>query len=297
MSKESAAAMARSGKTFYRAAQLLPAESREAVMQLYRFCRLVDDLADESLAPVSSRLAGLKDLQYALQIQGNEAVLDCFGWSEDLAHRLGNTRSAAALLVRTAAGDLRFEQPADLAQLEQYAFGVAGTVGLMLCNLLGARSEGRASAVHLGIAMQCSNIARDVTKDLSENRVYLPATWIPAAMVQQAVVHRNAAACAQLESATHQLLAVAELHYRIALDGIWTLPWRVRWSILAATLCYREIGLKVGHDVSASWERRTVVSPACKAWLTLSAALHLLLPRFWKTAPLPSLPQSLKACL
>ena len=138
MSKDSAAVMARSGKTFYRAAQLLPAESREAVMQLYRFCRLVDDLADESIAPVSSRLEGLEDLQYALQIQGNEAVLDRFGWSGDLAHRLGNTRSAAALLVRTAAGDLRFEQPADLAQLEQYAFGVAGTVGLMLCNLLGA---------------------------------------------------------------------------------------------------------------------------------------------------------------
>ena len=297
MSCESAAVMARSGKTFYRAAQLLPADSREAVMQLYRFCRLVDDLADESIAPVSSRRAGLEALDSALRTADSQAVLERFGWSGDLAHRLRNTRSAAALLVRTAAGDLQFQQPADLLYLEQYAFGVAGTVGLMLCNLLGARPEGRTSAVHLGIAMQCSNIARDVAKDLGENRVYLPATWIPAHMVQQAVVQRNAAACERLASATHQLLAVAEVHYRMALDGIWTLPWRVRWSILAAATCYREIGLTVGHNVPASWERRTVVSPARKAWLIFTAAFRLLLPRFWKVAPLPQLPQSLEACL
>ena len=296
MSNESVTVMARSGKTFYRAAQLLPVKRREAVMQLYRFCRLVDDLADESIAPVSSRLAILEALDYALRNRGSQAVLERFGWSGDLAHRLEDTRSAAALLVRSAAGDLLFQQPADVLQLQQYAFGVAGTVGLMLCNLLGARSEGRTSAVHLGIAMQCSNIARDVAKDLRENRVYLPANWIPAEMVHQAVVHRDAAACERLASATHQLLAIAEVHYHTALDGIWTLPWRVRWSILAATMCYREIGLTVGQNVPASWERRTVVSPVRKACLILTAAFRLLLPRFRKSAPLPQLPQSMGAC-
>ena len=299
----SEALMARSGKTFYRAARLLPKRSRASVVQLYRFCRMVDDLADESGAPVTERMQRLHDLEHALHEQprdpGSSAAATCalYGWTPALAQSLQQTRSAAALLVRTAAGDLEPQQPKDTPELERYAFGVAGTVGLMLAELLDTKPQGRSAAIHLGIAMQLTNIARDVREDFEQGRVYLPADQMPAEAVQRALVSAEPAACRELTRATQNLLALAETHYSSAFDGIWTLPWRVRWSILAAGMCYREIGIAVVRDIPASWRRRTVVSSVRKSVLLGLAALRLLLPRFWRAAPQPNAVLSLPASL
>ncbi len=159
--------MARSGKTFYRAARLLSRQSRQSVIQLYGFCRLVDDLAVESDAPVPFRQQHSQDIQCALIGKSdalNKSTLAPYGWTPALAHALRQTRFAAALLVCTASRDLAPQQPKDTAELERYAFGVAGTVGLMLCELLKAKPQGRTAAINLGIAMQLTNIARDVAK-------------------------------------------------------------------------------------------------------------------------------------
>ena len=72
------------------------------------------------------------------------------------------------------------------------------------------------------------------------------------------------------------------MRYAVAYSGIWTLPWRTRWSILAAGMCYREIGVEVGRDVQRSWQRRTVVSRGRKLQLIVLAGLRVLLPRFWR---------------
>ncbi len=274
--KSDEARMATAGKTFYLASRLLPSERRAPVMRLYCFCRSVDDLADQPGQPVASRLEELRAVERSLRSGGSAAAR--LGWDEELATISPVMTPAAAALVRAALADLEQRQPGTVDDLLRYAFGVAGTVGLMMCDLLGADPSGRSAAISLGIAMQLTNIARDVAEDLRNGRIYLPSEWISPAEVRGAIGGETAAAIA-LNQATRRLLALAERFYAVAFAGMAALPWRTRWSILAAALCYRQIGSEVLADIPASWRRRTVISLPRKLLLVARAAVRLLLPR------------------
>ena len=284
--------MASAGKTFYLASRLLPKSRRAPVVKLYCFCRSVDDLADQPRLPVATRQRELRDVERDLPGGGPAAAR--LGWDEQLATVSAVMTPAAAALVRAALGDLEQHQPASADDLVRYAFGVAGTVGLMMCDLLGADPSGRSAAISLGIAMQLTNIARDVAEDLGNGRIYLPSEWIPGEVLRRAVAGDPAAGFA-LEEATRRLLALAERFYAVAFTGMRTLPWRVRWSIMAAALCYRQIGVEVLGDLAASWQRRTVVSLPRKLLLIASAALRLLLPQ--RPRLLPSVARGLMSPL
>lgn len=277
-----ATVMAASGKTFFQAARLLPGEVRDRVVALYAFCRYVDDLADESTQSVAVRSHQLDELQQRLLDDRNAGHTGASPWLEATRGLSPAGRRAAATLVGAAREDLYQKQPETEAELISYAFGVAGTVGLMMAEMLGARRQGARAAVELGIAMQLSNIARDVVQDLRSNRFYLPACWISATEIERAVTQQDTQARSLLMTATLRLLTLADAFYDSAFSGIWTLPWRVRWSILAAALCYREIGVRVGKDIPASWKGRTVVPRWRKLMLLAGAALRLMLPRYWR---------------
>ncbi len=270
--------MSRAGKTFHLAARLLPREVRHDVIDLYAFCRTVDDLADDSSFSVAERRQDLKALAAALE-QHRVLELRMAGWSFSAS---GMLPAAAATLVRTALGDLKQKQPATEPDVLQYAFGVAGTVGLMMANLLGAEPAGYSAAVALGIAMQLSNICRDVAEDLGAGRVYLPCNRVDAIAIGRAIHGGKAPDALLVCEATQGLLARADTLYEFAYDGLWSLPRRTRWSILAAAMCYREIGVRVRRDIPLSWRRRTTVGFARKCWLVIVAGLQLLRPRFWR---------------
>ncbi len=270
--------MSQAGKTFYRAARLLPRRLRRDIVALYVFCRTVDDLADDPVQPMAERERALLAMAVALE-SGDAVTSGGLGWPFEAC---GVLPRSAAMLVRAGLGDLRQTQPRTAEELLGYAFGVAGTVGVMMADLLRARPEGYGAAVALGMAMQLSNISRDVAEDLQAGRVYLPAEWISAGTVRRAVEGGDAGEAKDLRAATGRLLAMAEALYDVAFDGIWTLPWKVRWSILAAGLCYREIGVEAGRDAGRSWRRRTVVSSGRKLWLIGVAGLRLFLPRSWR---------------
>jgi phytoene synthase len=275
------AVMASSGRTFHQAARLLPREVRGSVVALYAFCRQVDDLADESTQPLAERNRQLRDLQRALldgQTEQPDDGMIQLPKSLNLSHP---SRQAAAVLVGAAREDLTQEQPEDEIALVHYAFGVAGTVGLMMADVLRARRPGMRAAVELGIAMQLSNIARDVAQDLQAGRLYLPASWISRLEVEGALQAQDLRAEQRLQVATMRLLHLAEVFYEDAFTGFWTLPLRVRWSILSAALCYREIGVYVGNDIRASWQKRAVVPSWRKLILISFAAMRMLLPKYW----------------
>jgi len=277
-----AAVMAASGKTFFQAARLLPESVRDRVVALYAFCRSVDDLADESTESPAVRSQQLHDLQRSLAGGQNESPAAALRALPASLHLSPSGRWAAAALVGAAREDLCPKQPANETELIAYAFGVAGTVGLMMAEVLGARQQGTRAAVALGIAMQLSNIARDVAQDLRAGRVYLPASWIERADVERALIHHNDSAQRLLAATTLRLLRLADAFYDSAFTGFWTLPLRVRWSILAAALCYREIGVCVGKDIHASWQRRTIVPRWRKLGLIALAGMKLLLPKYWR---------------
>ena len=269
--------MAKAGKTFHQAARLLPANVRQQVVLLYAFCRAVDDIADEPNLPREERARALQHLLDALHSGDTQALTSC-GWS------LGESRqrlSTAAVLVQAAFRDLHQEQPATEDDVLAYAFGVAGSVGLLMADVLQADARGVTAAVALGCAMQLSNICRDVAEDFCNGRAYLPAHVAPKAAIASALADDDAQAMQRVRRATMRLLERADALYEAAYDGMWSLPVRVRWSILVAAMCYREIGVKVGTDVECSWRRRTVVSRARKLQLLLLASVRLLHPRFW----------------
>ena len=277
-----ATVMAASGKTFFQAARLLPRDARDRVVSLYAFCRYVDDLADESTQSPADRSRQLDELQQTLLDDQNASSTDAVPVSIASLNLSPRSRWAAAVLVGAAREDLCQKQPESEAALIYYAFGVAGTVGLMMAEVLGARTQGTRAAVELGIAMQFSNIARDVAQDLRAARMYLPAAWICGTDIERALTQHDEHAQELLATATLRLLTLADTFYGSAFTGIWTLPLRMRWSILSAALCYREIGVSVGKDIPASWQTRTVVARWRKLMLIATAGVRLLLPKYWR---------------
>jgi len=280
-----AAVMAASGKTFFQAAGLLPEDVRDGVVALYAFCRYVDDLADESTQSLAARSQQLHRLQQALIEGQNEESTGALSILHHAIRLSPSGRRAASVLVGAAREDLNQKQPHTEAELVSYAFGVAGTVGLMMAEVLGAQKQGTRAAIELGIAMQLSNIARDVAQDLRAKRVYLPASWITSTDIERALTQHHQSAQNMLVSATHRLLNLADEFYDSAFTGFWTLPGRVRWSILSAALCYREIGVCVGKNIKASWHRRTIVPSWRKIVLIAIAGARLLLPKYWRAQP------------
>jgi phytoene synthase len=160
------------GRTFYFASQLLPPAKRRAIHAAYAFCRVADDLVDASevLGPelVETRLAAW------------EAQLDAPRDPIALAyahtrHRYGIPMAPTHDLFAGMRMDLHPRLYATWGELEDYCYRVAGTVGLISAPILGLRSASALPrAVELGIAMQLTNILRDVAEDAMLGRLYLP---------------------------------------------------------------------------------------------------------------------------
>ncbi len=265
MSQDVEQIMARSGRTFHLAARLLPARMRLHATELYAFCRFADDVADEGGAGKGESLAAVIAAMDADPLGDVAAAL---GWPVQLEAEYPGISKIAVTLTRALADDIGPRQIATEPELLQYAFGVAGTVGLMMCRILGAPPESAQAASHLGIAMQLTNIARDVREDRERARCYLPAEWIAPEALQAALDRGDPL---PLVAATRRLLARAEDFYASADAGMHFLPLRARTAILAAAACYREIGVVVGRNVPLSWSRRAVVSGSRKAVLVARA--------------------------
>jgi phytoene synthase len=260
----------RRGRTFFLASLLLGRVHAGRAATLYAFCRHVDDLADESADPRAARVA----LAAVTQALGTGRTQDAR--LQAMLALQAETRMPAAPALALVAGvtnDLDPVRLADEDALIRYAWQVAGTVGLMMCAVLDV-DDSRAVpfAIDLGIAMQLTNIARDVGEDARVGRRYLPGSWIgdtpPAAIVAP-----TPALQATLRDATRRLLALAERYYASGESGLGFLPARARLAILAAARMYRAIGGRIVATDHQSWDRRAVVGPLAKTRHAAGAVL------------------------
>ncbi len=280
-------------RSFHAASRLLPARVRDAATALYAFCRVADDAIDH--APPGHQHAALADLrarldqiyagtpqnhpadrafaivtaQYQIPRAWPEALLEGFAW--DAAGR-------------------RYETFADL---QDYAARVAATVGAMMAAVMGVRDAAvLARACELGLAMQLTNIARDVGEDARAGRLYLPITWLAEEGVDPEAFLANPRWNQGVARTTHRLLAEADRLYAEATHGIAHLPATCRPAIHAARLLYAAIGhaaRRPGFDFIA---RRAVVPPTAKLRLVGSALNASLAP----TDPLPrDMPPAVRA--
>ena len=170
-----------SSKSFCTAFSQLPKEKARAVYAIYAFCRLADDTVDSD-DPLAEKIKNLQKLEEQLKAFDKGHTPDEPMWRalRDVFTRYKMDVSPFFDQLEGQKRDLSFKEIADLSALEEYSYYVAGSVGLMLLPILSANNEIddslRESAVSLGIAMQLTNILRDVGEDFRDNnRIYLPS--------------------------------------------------------------------------------------------------------------------------
>lgn len=259
--------LSKHGKSFRFAGHFLSKENLLLAARLYAFCRYVDDVADETTDKAQAATE-LTEIQKALEsnIAANTVVQDFL----DLKSYLGIDISLPLQLIEGVKSDLGPVAICSEAALIRYAYRVAGVVGLMMCPILGADSRGSIHAMNLGIAMQLTNIARDVYEDAVMGRRYIPNEW--CSVTPQDILHNDGATQDKVIVAVKRLLKLSEAYYASGWLGLPYLPTRSRQAIAVAGSVYREIGVKLAQNNYQYWKGRTQVSFARK----LSVAAKVL---------------------
>lgn len=160
-------------KSFHFASGLLPEEKRSAARALYAFCRTVDDIVDESTD--DEREARL-DYWRGMIEHGSfhDGDLVAAAWADTLT-RYHIPRHYALQLIDGVNRDLTQSRYQTFDELATYCYGVASTVGLMSMYIVGFKgNEAVPYAIKLGVALQMTNILRDVGEDFRNGRLYLP---------------------------------------------------------------------------------------------------------------------------
>ena len=265
-------ALLRSGsRSFFLASLLLPRRVRDPASALYAFCRLADDCVDVQ----GGTVAGLRqrlDRAYAgwpMPHPADRALAATVA-------RFAVPRALLDALLEGFAWDAEGRRYEDFADVLGYAVRVAGSVGAMMAVLMGAHSaEQVARACDLGVAMQLSNIARDVGEDARCGRLYLPRVWLREAGIDPDAWLARPVPSPALAGVVERLLAEADRLYARAQGGVARLPRSCRPGIGAAGLLYAAIGRQVARQGFDSVTRRAVVPGHRKVWLLVRA----LVPR------------------
>ena len=166
----------KSKSSFYYAFNLLPAEKRDAMNTVYAFCRKTDDIIDEGSDPAEIKYEKLRKwrLEFERAFSGHS--------NYPLLNKLGKTISNFNIpldpffeLIKGMEMDLQKDRYKSFDDLQLYCYRVASTVGLMCIEIFGYKNPStRDFAINLGIALQLTNILRDIGKDAENGRIYLP---------------------------------------------------------------------------------------------------------------------------
>lgn len=273
--------LAKHGKSFYWASLFLEKKQAEQAARLYRFCRYLDDIAD---GDDPCKLQYLQDISNKLALDDPFSILDDFYAINDnpaltdflvLSHQIAIPIAAAGELVDGMISDQQSVQISNEEELLRYCHAAAGTVGVMMSNILGCRdTKAQQFAVDLGIAMQLTNIARDVLEDAQMGRRYLPATWTN--LSPHSIANGDKAIHKEVSTAIERLLDLAEEYYGSALVGLNMIPGRAKFAIAVALRVYRQIGIQLRDSGVQWWRGRTVVTKLSKVGLTIRALVDML---------------------
>lgn len=270
------------GRSFYFASHLLGRVFRHRAARLYAFCRYVDDLADEHTDAAQARRE-IVAVQRALLlgVSPHSAVQNLL----NLRQEIGLPAAPLEVLLSGVQCDLGVTRLQNEAELVQYACKVAGTVGLMMCAVLEVHdTKARPFAVDLGIAMQLTNIARDVGEDAAKGRIYLPEAWTGGLSLEE-ILAPTPAQQVRLRTSIERTLALAKTYYDSGTSGLGYLPWGAQNGILVAARLYREIGQVLAQQGHRSWETRAMVSMPRKLMCTAAALPRQWLNAVWGSAP------------
>lgn len=251
-------------KSFHAASRLLPPRLRAAVAGFYAFCRVSDDAIDnaEDADVAFSALTARVDAIFA-GAPGPEAA------DRALHFVVTRHRVPPALIHALLEGylwDVQGRRYPSLSEVRAYSARVAASVGVVMTLLMGRREPAvLARAADLGVAMQLTNIARDVGEDARNGRVYLPLRWLAAEGVDVGAWLAQPAYSEALGVCICRLLDHADVLYRRADAGVARLPWDCRPAILAARWFYAAIGDRIRARGYDSVSARAFTTPLQKA--------------------------------
>ncbi len=268
------AALKEGSYTFFAASLLLPRAVREPASALYAFCRLADDAVDQESGGTACRYAAvsrLRDRLDAAYAGRSQQVAADRALAAVLA-RFEIPRALPEALLEGFEWDAVGRRYETIDDLYAYAARVAATVGAMMAMLMGVRStDGLARACDLGVAMQLSNIARDVGEDARLGRIYLPLTWLREEGIDPELWLKKPEFNSSIGAVVKRLLQAADALYQRVDDGVALLPLSCQPGINAARFLYAEIGHQVERQGLDSVSRRAVVPRPRKAWLLAKA--------------------------
>ena len=253
-----AAVIRQHSKSFYMSARLLPGGKRHGIMALYAFCRLSDDIVDEAHTSGDAQLARASaaaaldqwaDVNRRMHMGNTDPVV--LAWS-DTRTRCSIPVHLADELIEGVRMDLTIERYATWNDLWVYCYRVASTVGLMSMYVTGAETmDAVPYAVQLGVALQLTNVLRDVGEDAQAGRIYLPQDDLSRFGVSEQQLLDGVVNSQFVELMQFQIERARAL-YAAAWPGIAMLPADSRMAVAAASTLYSGILNKIeqnGYDV------------------------------------------------
>lgn len=256
-------------RSFYMASRLLPKEKRQFVRALYAFCRATDDIVDHPDDATAAKLATWRARTLDEQPDGGD--LTVIAW-RNMVQRTNLPLGYAGQLIDGVARDLVQTRYRTFAELTVYCYGVASTVGLMSLHILGSRSnEAIPYAIKLGVALQLTNILRDVAEDWARGRLYLPLEELDAFGLTEEDIAQRRVDDRWRAFMRFQIERTRRL-YAEAWPGIAMIAKDGRFSTAAAAELYGAILRKIEEQDYDVFSRRAYVS----SWGKLSR-----LPGLW----------------
>ncbi len=249
------------GKSFYWASFFLPKKNRIAASRLYSICRYLDDVADSSKLDTSSQIKNIFN-----QIKENESSeINIFFKKNNI--NLGILKD----LIDGLISDQQNVRVTDEKELIDYSYKVAGTVGLMMLPIINTKdAEARKHAIDLGIAMQLTNIARDVYEDAKMNRLYLPKEWLGQVSVSDLIDNKLDDQKKRLiELSIKNLIELSDKFYANGFSGMKFIPLRTRLAIFFAAKIYKGIGEKIKSGGYVYKLERIYLNKLEKLWITI----------------------------
>ena len=268
----------KNSKSFSWASKLFTKSQRRSIALLYFLCRQLDDIADSKSADSKYILNKFKRLVIEKEKPSNEESI--YNNLYYAYRNLDLNREVVIHLIDGLLSDQEEVRLKDEKELINYCYRVAGTVGLLMCPILGCyKKEALKFAVDLGIAMQMTNIARDVFEDSTLNRRYLPGKWvnyITAAEIRAAGNENASINHLKIQKAISQLLSLAQQYYDSGRLGIYYLPIRSKFGIAVASNIYQDIEKQIKNK-NFNWGRsRAYTTLVDKIFATLKSVKTII---------------------
>jgi len=257
-------------KSFFSASRILPTKIRDSAIALYAFCRLLDDMVDDQHASENV----IEQIEYRLdRIYSQDPVdIPADRALAQVVERYLIPRSLLEALIEGFKWDRSGRQYQTIEELCDYAARVASTVGVMMTLIMGVRDRAVLErACELGLAMQLTNIARDIGEDARNQRLYLPRSWLEEEGINPDEWLANPQFSEAILRVNQKLIQYADNLYQRAAHGFSGLPRNCRSAIAAASLIYSEIGRQIERQGMDSVTQRAVVSKKRKILLLIKS--------------------------